>query len=453
MKNNKTDKILIIEDNAIWQQKFRKCLGEAYAFSFAANVEEAKKSFNSFLPDIVVQDLGLPKVEFGLNILDYIVSQGTDAKVIVITSSQDHQHALEAQKRGAYSYFFKSENIQDELPLMVKRAILMQTLERDNRNLRDKLTSNLQFDDIIAVSKQMQNILKLIERTQKTREPVLISGESGVGKEIIARHIHNRSTGPNKPFIAINSAAVPENLLENELFGHEKGAFTGAQDLKHGHFELAEGGTLFLDEIGELPLSIQAKLLRVIQEKKFYRLGGTKEISANFRLIAATNRNLSDEIVNKNFRDDLYYRLNVIPIQIPPLRERPDDIPALINHFVMKYCKTYNFNSTPTLEPALIAYLSKLEWKGNIRELENTLKRMLVINHKNLTLQDVPKDIQEQGDPILKNALQNKYTLDKFTKMYAHMVYEHLNHNKKETCEFLNINYRTLVSRLKDDEL
>jgi DNA-binding NtrC family response regulator len=451
MKNNKTDKILIIEDNAIWQQRFKKWLGDGYNFSFASNVEEAKKTFNSFLPDIVVQDLGLPEVNLGLDILDYIVSQGTDAKVIVITSSQDHQHALEAQKRGAYSYFFKSENIQDELPLTVKRAILMQTLERDNRKLRDKLTSSLMFDDLIAVSNQMQNILKLVERTHKTREPVLISGESGVGKEIVAKHIHNRSMGANKPFIAINSAAVPENLLENELFGHEKGAFTGAQDLKLGHFELAISGTLFLDEIGELPLSIQAKLLRVIQEKKFYRLGGTKEISTNFRLIAATNRTLSEEIVKKTFRDDLYYRLNVIPIHIPPLRERPDDIPALINFFVRKYCKTYKLKSTPSLDPALIAYLLKLEWKGNIRELENTLTRMLVVNNKNLTLKDIPKDIQEQGDPILKTALQNKYTLDEFTKMYAHMVYEHLEKNKKETCEFLNINYRTLISRLKDN--
>lgn len=451
MKKNKPDKILIIEDNAIWQQKFRKWLGDGYTFSFASNVDDAKKCFNSFLPDIVVQDLGLPEIDLGLGILDYIVSQGTDAKVIVITSSQDHQHALEAQKRGAYSYFFKSENIQDELPLTVKRAILMQTLERDNRNLRDKLTSNLQFDDIIAVSKQMQNILRLIERTQKTREPVLITGESGVGKEIVAKHIHNRSLGANKPFVAINSAAVPENLLENELFGHEKGAFTGAQDLKLGHFELANGGTLFLDEIGELPLSIQAKLLRVIQEKKYYRLGGTKEITANFRLIAATNRNLSEEIIKKSFRDDLYYRLNVIPIQIPPLRERPDDIPALINYFVTKYCQTYNFKSTPSFDPALIAYLSKLEWKGNIRELENTLTRMLIVNNKNLSLRDIPMDIQEQSDPILKTALENKYTMDEFTKMYAHMVYHHLNNNKKETCEFLQINYRTLISRLKDE--
>ncbi len=449
MKKTK-DKILVIEDNAIWQQKYEKWLGLDYLYAFTSNIEEAKSLFNTFLPDIVVQDLGLPEIETGLKMLDYIVSQGTDAKVIVITSSQDHQHALEAQKRGAYSYFFKSENIQDELPLLVRRAIRMQTLERDNRILRDQLTAKLQFDNVIAVSKQMQNILMLIEQTKKTKEPVLITGESGVGKEIIAKHIHTRSNASNKPFIAINSAAIPENLLENELFGHEQGAFTGAKDLKKGQFELAEGGTLFLDEIGEIPLSVQAKLLRVLQEKKFYRLGGSTEINANFRLIAATNKSLPDQISKNEFREDLFYRLNVIPVHIPPLRERPDDIPALISFFVTKYCQSYNLKNRPKVDNALVTYLSKLEWKGNIRELENTLIRMLVVNQKALGLKDLPPDIQEQGNSILQESLQNRHTLDEMTKMYAHLVYEHLNKNKKETCKFLNINYRTLVSRLKD---
>jgi DNA-binding NtrC family response regulator len=444
------DKILIIEDNSIWQQKFCKWLGDSYSYKFASNIEEAKKGFNDFLPDIVVQDLGLPEIELGLEILDYIVSQRTDAKVIIITSSQDHQHALEAQKRGAYSYFFKSENIQDELPLLVKRALRMQNLERDNSALRQKLSANLQFENIIAVSKQMQNILKLIEQTKNTREPVLITGESGVGKEIIAHHIHERSLGPGRTFIAINSAALPENLLENELFGHEKGAFTGSQDLKHGLFELADDGTLFLDEIGELPLSIQAKLLRVLQEKKFYRLGGTKEINANFRLIAATNRILINEISKNNFREDLFYRLNVVPINIPPLRERPDDIPALINFFVNKYCETYNNKNIPTMETSLIAYLSRLEWKGNIRELENTLKRMLVVNSKHLTLKDIPQDIQQKQNPLLQEALLNQYSMEDFSKMYAKLVFEHLGKNKKETCKILNINYRTLQAKLQN---
>jgi len=447
-----SQKILIIEDNLVWQKSFRKWLGKDYFFEFAADVDKARQIFTRFLPDIVLLDLGLPKIEQGLEVLDFIIGQGTDVQVIVITSSQDHQNALEAQKRGASSYFFKTENIKDELPLSVKRALRMQSLQRENRNLRKKLTDTLSFEGIVAVSKQMQNILRLVEQIRNTTEPVLISGESGVGKEIIARHIHKRSKLASKPFVALNSAALPENLLENELFGHEKGAYTGAHELKKGQFELVNGGTLFLDEIGELPLGIQAKLLRVLQEKRFYRLGGTRELKADFRLITATNRELSEEVKKRRFREDLFYRLNVIPVRIPPLRERPDDIPALINHFAEKYCAENNL-PLPRFEPTLIAYLSRLQWKGNIRQLENTLIRMLVLNTKALTLRDLPDEIQEQENPILQNALSNRLPLDEMIHMYISLVYEHTGRNKKAACEFLNINYRTLISRLKDKEL
>lgn len=449
---NKKQKILVIEDNLVWQQSFKKWLGSGYIFEFASDVEKAKQIFARHLPDLILLDLGLPQIEQGLEILDFIVSKGTDVKVIVITSSQDHQNALEAQKRGASSYFFKSENIKDELPLVVKRALHMQALERENLDLRKKLTGSLNFDSFIAVSKQMQNILRLIEQIRSTKEPVLISGESGVGKEVVARHIHNRSKVAQKPFIAINSAALPENLLENELFGHEKGAYTGAHDLKKGQFELVKGGTLFLDEIGELPLSIQAKLLRVLQDKKFFRLGGTEEHTANFRLITATNKDLSDEVKKSKFREDLYYRLNVIPVKIPPLRNRPDDIPALISHFSERYCRE-NQLPVPRFDPVLIAFLSRLQWKGNVRQLENTLIRMLVLNHKTITVKDIPEEIQEQENPFIQNALASRFNLEEMNRLYVNLVYEHLGKNKKAACEFLNINYRTLTARLKNKEL
>jgi len=449
IKQLQNQKILIVEDNVIWQQSFRKWLGNQYIFEFASDVESAKKIFIRFLPDLVILDLGLPKIELGLALLDYFISQGSDAKIIVITSSQGHQHALEAQRRGASSYFFKSENIKDELPLMVKRALQMQALERENRLLRRKLDEKLVFEDIVAVSQQMQKILHLIEQIRDTTEPVLITGESGVGKEVIARHIHRRSKLADKPFIAINSAALPETLLENELFGHEKGAFTGAQTLKKGKIELVNGGTLFLDEIGDLPPSIQAKLLRVLQEKRFYRLGGEKELTADFRLITATNRSLIDEVKKGKFREDLFYRLNVIPIHIPPLRERPDDIPALINHIVEVYCAK-NKIAVPRIDPTLITYLSRLEWKGNVRQLKNTLIRMLVLNPTQLTVKDLPDELLEKENPILQNALSNKLTLEEMTRLYVKMVYEHVGKNKKAACEFLNINYRTLMNRLKE---
>ncbi|MEE9118585.1 MAG: sigma-54 dependent transcriptional regulator [Calditrichia bacterium] len=445
----KKNKILIVEDNLVWREKYKKWLGESYIYVDSADAVNAARTFDAQLPDLVILDLGLPRVEQGFELLDNIIAKSTDVEVIVITSSKDHKHALEAQKRGANSYFFKGENIKDELPFLVGRALKMQALQRENKKLRQKLDRVFNFDNIIAVSKPMYNILALIEKIKVSSESVLITGESGVGKEVIARHIHFRSKRLKSPFIALNCAAMPENLLENELFGHEKGAFTGATDLKQGKIELAAGGTLFLDEMGDMPTTLQAKILRVLQEKNFYRLGGSKEITINFRLITATNKELSEEVKNKNFREDLYYRLNVIPIHIPPLRERPDDIPALIDYIIQKYC-TENHISVPRVDGNLISHLSRLNWEGNIRQLENTLKRMLVLNHKSLTLSDLPGELSKTGNSILEDAFLQNQSLEDLSKKYAHMVLNHFDGNKKEACKFLNINYRTLQRKLQD---
>jgi len=445
----KKNKILIVEDNLVWREKYKKWLGGTYIYVDSADAINAAITFDTQLPDLVILDLGLPEVEQGFELLDNIIAKSTDVEVIVITSSKDHKHALEAQKRGANSYFFKGENIKDELPFLVGRALKMQALQRENRKLRQKLDRVFSFDNIIAVSKPMYNILALIEKIKLSSESVLITGESGVGKEVIARHIHFRSRRQESTFIALNCAAMPENLLENELFGHEKGAFTGATDLKQGQIELASGGTLFLDEIGDMPSPLQAKLLRVLQEKNFYRLGGAKEITINFRLITATNKELSDEVKNKNFREDLYYRLNVIPIHIPPLRERPDDIPALIDHIIYKFC-TENHISVPRIDGNLISHLSRLNWEGNIRQLENTLKRMLVLNHKSLTMSDLPNELSKTGNSILEEAFLQNQSLDDLSKKYVRMVLDNFDGNKKETCQFLNINYRTLQRKLQD---
>lgn len=445
----KKNKILIVEDNLVWREKYKKWLGESYIFVDSADAINAANTFDAQLPDLVILDLGLPRVEQGFELLDNIIAKSTDVEVIVITSSKDHKHALEAQKRGANSYFFKGENIKDELPFLVGRALKMQALQRENKKLRQKLDRVFNFDNIIAVSKPMYNILALIEKIKVSSESVLLTGESGVGKEVIARHIHFRSKRPKSPFIALNCAAMPENLLENELFGHEKGAYTGATDLKQGKIELAAGGTLFLDEIGDMPTILQAKVLRVLQGKNFYRLGGTNEITINFRLITATNRELSEEVKNKNFREDLYYRLNVIPIHIPPLRERPDDIPALIDYIINKYC-TENHISVPRVDGNLISHLSRLNWEGNIRQLENTLKRMLVLNHKSLTMSDLPRELSKTGNSILEDAFLQNQSLEDLSKKYVHQVLNHFDGNKKEACEFLNINYRTLQRKLQD---
>jgi DNA-binding NtrC family response regulator len=441
------NKILVIEDNLVWRESYKKWLGKEYNYEFATDPIQAKQKYEEHLPDLVILDLGIPEVDQGFGILDYIISKGTDVQIIVITASKDHKHALEAQKRGANSYFFKGENIKDELPLLVKRALKMQSLERENKKLRTKLEMNFQFDNIVAVSKQMQMILSLIEKISSSKESVLIYGESGVGKEIIARHIHNRSVHKNGDFIAINCAAMPENLLENELFGHEKGAFTGATELKKGKIELANEGTLFLDEIGEMPILLQAKLLRVLQEKTFTRLGSNKDIKVDFRIISATNKNLSEEVKNKSFREDLYYRLNVIPINIPPLRERPDDIPALIDFFVYKYCQENNI-AVPKIEPGLITFLLRQDWEGNIRQLENSLKRILVLNNETLSISELPEDLKYNSHSFLTSALVKNYTLEQLSKDYVQMVLSHFKGNKKKACEFLEINYRTLQNKL-----
>ena len=444
------NKILIVEDSLVWREKYKKWLGEErYDFVDSADAINAAKTFDSHLPDLVILDLGLPEIDQGLELLDNFMIKSTDTAVIVITSSKDHKHALEAQKKGAISYFFKGENIKDELPFLVNRALKMQALQRENKRLRQKLDRVFSFDNIIAISKPMHNILALVEKIRTSSESILITGESGVGKEVIARHIHERSNRQKGPLISINCAAMPESLLENELFGHEKGAFTGATDLKLGKIELAAQGTLFLDEIGEIPMSLQAKLLRILQEKKFYRLGGTNEIKVNFRLIAATNKELVNEVKAKKFREDLYYRLNVIPIHIPPLRERPDDIPALIDYFIQQYCQE-NHLPVPRMDGALIAYMSRCNWEGNIRQLENTLKRMLVLNNRSLTLADLPGELNKNSGSFLEDALERNLTLEMVSKKYVQMVLNHLDGNKKEACRFLDINYRTLQRKIEE---
>jgi len=442
------NKILIVEDNLLWLERYKKWLGNSYEFDQAINANEAVDKFDENMPDLVILDLGIPDFESGFNVLDQIIAKGSDVAILVITSSKDHKHALEAQNRGADAYFFKGENIKDELPFLVGRVLRMQALERENARLRRKLDRVFNFDNIVAISKPMHNILSLIEKIKNSSESILLMGESGVGKEVIAQHIHRRSRFKNNPFIPIDCAAMPENLLENELFGHEKGAFTGATDLKKGKIELADGGTLFLDEIGDLPLSLQVKLLRVLQEKKFFRLGGSQELFSNFRLIAATNKNLSEEIKNKNFREDLFYRLNVIPIVVPPLRERPDDIPALIEFFIRKYCQE-NKIPQPRVDNSLVSYMSKLYWEGNIRQLENTLKRMLVFNHNVLTLSDLPDEVKRNDNSFLHTALIQHQSLEEVSKHYARMVLTHVNGNKKEACNILKINFRTLQKKIE----
>lgn len=441
------NKILIVEDNVIWGENYKKWIGNQYQIKLAFNKTEAMELCELFEPDLIVLDLGLPQITDGFDLFDELIKRGKDYQIIVVTSFKDHRHALEAQKKGAYSYFSKGENLEEELPYLIKQALKMQNLERENNQLRAKLKNNIHFDNIVAVSRQMQQILSLIENLKMSNEPVLITGESGVGKEVVAQHIFNQGSKFKSNFVAINCAALPANLLESELFGYEQGAFTGATKTTRGKIEIANNGTLFLDEVGDMPLELQAKLLRVLEKKRFFRLGGEKEIEVDFRLISATHQNLSENIKKGKFREDLFYRINVIPIHLSPLRERPDDIPALIDYFAEKFCTENNLHK-PKFTNRVIAFLSHLRWEGNARELENSIKRLIITNQKTIDIKDLPPDILEESDNFLDKALANELSLEEVAKIYAKMVLDLKNGNKKEACKHLNVNYRTLIKKL-----
>jgi DNA-binding NtrC family response regulator len=444
----RSSRILIVEDNELWSESFKQWIGDEYDVKVAFNSSDALNLCESLKPDLFILDLGLPQISDGLGLLDDLIKRGQDYQIIVVTSFEEHRYALEAQRRGAYSYFSKGdENLEEALPNLVSQALKMQQLERENKELRSKLEQNIRFDEIVSVSKQMQQILSTIENIKNSVEPVLITGESGVGKEVIARHIYNQSSRLNENFVAINCAALPPNLLESELFGYEKGAFTGAIKTTRGKFELAHKGTLFLDEIGDMPLELQVKLLRILESKRFFRLGGENEITVNFRLISATNRFLAELIKENKFREDFFYRLNVIPLHIPSLRERPDDIPAMIDHFAEKFCKD-NEMTRPKFTNRVIAFLSHLPWEGNARELENTIKRLILTNSQQIDIEDLPPDVLEETNNFLDKALANELTLEEVSKIYTKMVLEQKKGNKKEACKLLSVNYRTLMNKL-----
>ncbi|GAB4169234.1 MAG: sigma-54 dependent transcriptional regulator [Calditrichia bacterium] len=445
----KKPRILIIEDNEVWQQAYQKWLGDEYEFLVKDDPVEVEEAIEQFDPEIVILDLGLPRIQDGMATLDRIIQLGADAKVVVVTAYQEIKYAMDAQRKGAHSYFQKEPELQDALPLIIKQALTMSRLERENQKLRAKLQTKRDYDGMVVVSKQMNEILDYLDRVKNSNENILITGESGVGKEVLARYIHNTSKFKDKKFLALNCASLPAQLLESELFGYEKGAFTGALKETPGKLELVDGGTLFLDEIGDMPLEIQSKFLRVLEDKTFYRLGGQKEIKVDFRLVAATNKNLSEEVEKKEFREDLFYRLNVIPVQIPPLRERPDDIPALVNYFIDKFCEENEFPK-PKFTNRLNAFLSHLHWEGNVRELSNLVKRLILTGKPTIDIPDLPPDILKQQSNFLDKAMAKQLSLEEVAKMYVRMVLDYTEGNKKEACRILNINYRTLMSKLEE---
>ncbi len=400
-------KLLIVDDDETIRISLKWALSQEYEIFSASNRAEALELFERENPCLVTLDLGLPPdphgTEEGLNTLASMVEKNQFAKIVVITGQEGRENAIQAIGHGAYDFFQKPIQIE-ELKIILKRAAYVFQLEEEHRNLQE-LVADKAFDEILGTSAKIEEIFTTIEKVAGTEVPILILGESGTGKELVARSIHQRSYQKKGPFIAINCGAIPENLLESELFGHEKGAFTGAHAQRKGRVESAEAGTLFLDEIGELPLPLQVKLLRFLQEHKIERVGGRKEIFINTRVIAATNKNLLQEIAEKRFREDLYYRLGVVSIQIPPLRERGEDIPLLATSFLNRYAAENKKKISGFTHKARMA-IEGYAWPGNIRELENRIKRAVIMaNGSKLTELDLQLSPPgEDGVMTLKKA-------------------------------------------------
>jgi two-component system, NtrC family, response regulator len=423
-------KLLIIDDDEDLRTQMKWALTADYDVYPAEDRQSAITLINREQPDVVTLDLGLPPnpagVEEGFAILDHILDDYSHTKVIIITGRGEKEHALRAVEKGAYDFFYKPIEL-DELKVVLRRAFHVSQLEKEQRELRHRLSGDT-FEDMIGTSQKMQDVFSTIRKVATTDAPVLITGESGTGKELVARAIHRLSIRGSKPFIPINCSAIPENLIESELFGHEKGTFTGANAQRKGRFEMAEGGTLFLDEVGDLPLTLQVKLLRFLQEKTIERVGGREQIDVDTRVLAATNRDLEEAMKNSTFREDLYYRLNVVKISLPALRERNADVILLAKTFLDRYTgeigkKIKGFSSQA------IESIERYLWPGNVRELENRIKRAVIMSEgKNITQEDlemkliagrkectVLKEAREilEKDLILKAMARNENNLTK----------------------------------------
>jgi len=371
------DTILVVDDEPNYLVVLSELLkDEGFEVLTAQRGEDAFRIAEEADLDLVITDMRMPGMD-GVELLRAIKSYNANLPVIMITAFGEVEKAVIAMKAGAYNYLVKPFN-NEELLVNIRKAIEHYFLLRENLRLRDEARTRYGFASIIGKNARMQEIYRLIEKVAPTPASVLITGESGTGKELVARAIHVNSPREKAPFISVNCAALPETLLESELFGHERGAFTGATSLRKGRFELADSGTLFLDEIGDIPLSLQSKLLRVLQERSFERVGGDRSINVDVRIITATNRDLKNEVDEGRFREDLYYRLNVLHIHLPPLRERADDIPMLTEHFISKFSRMLNKPDLKISGEAL-RYLVGLPWEGNVRELENTIERAAIL--------------------------------------------------------------------------
>ena len=457
--SNKIPHILVVDDELSMRELLELLLKrEGYKISCAENGRKAISLLEKTYFDLLLCDIRLGDIS-GLDVLRAAKKQNQNTIVIMISAYATTETAVEAMNDGAYDYIPKPFN-NNEIKETIAKALDLKTIEHEKKFLDDELKKNLHFGRIIGNSPGMMHIYNVIKQVAKTRTNILITGESGTGKELIACAIHEESERSDKPFVVINCGGIPESLLESELFGHKKGSFTGAEQDKKGLFEVADKGTVFLDEIGELSPPIQVKLLRAVQEKVFKRVGGTKDISVDIRIISATNKNLEQEVIAEHFREDLFYRLNVIEIKLPPLRERKGDLNALAQHFLEKYSREMG-KEIAKISSYAIDLLNKYNFPGNIRELENIMERSVALSSTNILLPDslalsVHKQRWIEGikgrrfdlDEVARGVSLDTI-LEEIERAYLKKALECSNGNQSRAAELLNISSRAIRHRLQ----
>ncbi|MBI2353884.1 MAG: sigma-54-dependent Fis family transcriptional regulator [Deltaproteobacteria bacterium] len=440
-------KILVIDDDASLRRVLEYNLEEAgYEVFAASSGEEGLTLFAEESPALVITDMKMPGMD-GLQVLRTIKERAPETLVIIITAFGAVDIAVEAMKAGAYDYITKPFN-RDELRLIVAKALQFTGLAAENRRLKGELADRSDLRTIVGSSREMERVFDIVRKVADTEASVLITGESGTGKELVARSLHAHSSRRDAPFVAINCAAIPRDLLESELFGHVKGAFTGAIRDKAGRFQMADGGTLFLDEVGDLPLELQPKLLRALQERVVEPVGGTTQQRLDVRVVAATNLDIEQAMASGTFRDDLYYRLSVIPIHIPPLRERRTDIPLLLRYFCVKHgCERVAFDKQA------LDTMTSYNWPGNVRELENTVERLLIMRNGDIiSLADLPDKIRgggAKGASAVITLPDEGYPLEQLEREVVVSALERNHWNQTAAARFLRIPRHTLIYRME----
>jgi DNA-binding NtrC family response regulator len=444
--------ILIVDDEIGARESLKMVFKDDYEVLLARNAEEAFRQLKEHAPDVILLDILLPDLD-GLKVLERMKQEDSDVTIIMITATRTVKTAVEAMKLGAYDYITKPFDV-DELRLTVTRALSNQALQKEVRYLREQIEERFDYGKMIGKSKEIREVFSLVRQVAPSRSTVLVMGERGTGKELVSRAIHYQSPRKKCPFVTINCAAIPETLIESELFGHERGAFTNATDRKLGRCEVAHQGTLFLDEIGELSLVTQAKILRFLEEKEFTRVGSSKTIRVDVRLVAATNKDLSEQIKKGAFRADLYDRINVVPIVIPPLRERKEDIPLLVEHFIKKSNEENN-KKVKGIRAEALDWMVNYDWPGNIRELENLVERLVALTpHEYIEPRELPfsflnvPKMNGLKDSIMKGGVSLLEAEEEFERELISDALKRANHVQSHAAELLGISRRILKYKM-----